>query len=63
MTWLEWLLKDFAISITTLAPAPLLSYNTGAISIPRDPMNHELTKQVSVYAYWVIALKYVPLKS
>ena len=22
MTWLEWLLKDFGISITTLAPAP-----------------------------------------
>jgi hypothetical protein len=46
---------------------PLLSDSTGAISIARDPVKHELTKHVGVDAYFtrsqvqdgVVALQYV----
>jgi hypothetical protein len=44
VTWLRWLLADFGVSITT--PTTLLSDSTSAISIARDPVNHELTKQI-----------------
>jgi hypothetical protein len=60
------LLADFGVSITT--PTPVLSDSTGAISITRDPVKHELTKHIGVDAFYtrahvqaqVIALQYVP---
>jgi hypothetical protein len=66
VTWLRWLLADFGVSITT--STPLLSDSTGAISITRDPVKHELTKHIGVDAFYtrvqvqahVIALQYVP---
>lgn len=66
VTWLRWLLEDFGVSSTT--PTPLLSDSTGAISIVRDPMKHELTKHIGVDASFVhtamqdqvLALQYVP---
>jgi hypothetical protein len=45
VTWLRWLPEDFGVS--------LLSDNTGAISIARDPMKHELTKHIGVDASFV----------
>jgi hypothetical protein len=64
--WLRWLLADFGVSVTT--PTPLFSNSTGAISIARDPVKHELTKHIGVDAFYtranvqdqVIALHYVP---
>jgi hypothetical protein len=66
VTWLRWLLADFGVSVTT--PTTLLSDSTGAISIARDPVKHELTKHIGVDAFYtrasvqdqVIALHYVP---
>ena len=66
VTWLRWLLEDFGVTFTT--PTTLLSDSTGAISIARDPVKHELTKHIGVDAYYVfaavqdhvIALQYVP---
>ena len=66
VTWLRWLLQDFGVSVTT--PTMLLSDSTGAISIARDPVKHELTKHIGVDAFYVraavqdqvIALQYVP---
>ena len=66
VTWLQWLLEDFGVSVTT--PTILLSDNTDAISIARDPVKHELTKHIGVDASYVratvqdhvIALQYVP---
>ena len=66
VTWLRWLLADFGVSITT--PTPLLCDSTGAISIARDPVKHELTKHIGVDAFYtraqvqdqVVALHYVP---
>jgi hypothetical protein len=66
VTWLRWLLEDFGVSVTV--PTPLLSDSTGAISIARDPVKHELTKHIGVDACYtraqvqeaVIALRYVP---
>jgi hypothetical protein len=63
---LRWLLADFGVSVTT--STLLLSGNTCAISIARDPINHELTKHIGVDAFYtcasvqhqVIALHYVP---
>jgi hypothetical protein len=49
VTWLLWLLEDFSVSICT--PTPLLSDNISTISIARDPVKHELTKQIGVDAY------------
>jgi hypothetical protein len=51
-------------------PTPLLFDSTGAISIARDPVKHELTKHVSVDAHFtrsqvqdgVVAFQYVPLE-
>jgi hypothetical protein len=59
------LVEDFSISISMLTP--LLSNSTGAISIARDPVKHELTKHVGVDAHFirsqvqdsVVALQYV----
>ena len=64
--WLRWLLEDFGVSATT--STPLLSDSTGAISIARDPVKHELTKHIGVDAHFVraavqdqtLALHYVP---
>ena len=66
VTWLQWLLEDFGVSVSGLSP--LLSDCTGAISIARDPVKHELTKHIGVDASYtrahvhddVIALQYVP---
>jgi hypothetical protein len=66
MTWLRWLLEDVGVFVTTLTT--LLSGSTGAISIARDPMKHELTKHIGVDASFVragvqdqiVALQYVP---
>jgi hypothetical protein len=65
VTWLRWLLEDFGVSVSM--PTPLLSNSTGAISIARDPVKHELTKHVVVDAHFtqsqvqdgVVALQYV----
>jgi hypothetical protein len=62
------LLEDFCVSVSVSIPTPLLSDNTGAISIARDPVKHELTKHIGVDAYFtwsqvqdgVVALQYVP---
>jgi hypothetical protein len=46
VTWLQWLLEDFDVSVSM--PTPVLSDSTGAISIARDSVKHELTKHVGV---------------
>jgi hypothetical protein len=51
VTWLWWLLEDFGVSISI--PIPLLSDSTGAISIARDPIKQELTKNVGVDAHFM----------
>jgi hypothetical protein len=53
VTWLRWLLADFGVSNTT--PTPLLCDSTGAISIARDPVRHELTKHIGVDAFYTRA--------
>ena len=66
VTWLRWLLDDFGVSTT--APTPLSSDSTGAISIARDPVKHELTKHIGVDASYtrsqvqdqIVALQFVP---
>jgi hypothetical protein len=66
VTWLRWLLEDFGVSVSM--PTPLLSDSTGAISIARDLVKHELTKHVGVDAYFtrlqvqdgIVALQYLP---
>jgi hypothetical protein len=50
VTWLQWLLEDFGVSVSM--PTPLLSDSTGAISIARDPIKHELTKHIGVDAHF-----------
>ncbi|CAM8979888.1 unnamed protein product [Rhodiola kirilowii] len=65
VTWLRWLLEDFGVIAS--GPTPLFS-DTGAISIARDPVKHELTKHIGVDASYmrsqvqdqIIALQYVP---
>jgi hypothetical protein len=51
VTWLRWLLGDFGVCAD--APTPLFSDSTGAISIARDPVKHELTKHIGVDASFV----------
>ena len=66
VTWLRWLLEDFGVPAT--APTPLSSDSTGAISIARDPVKHELTKHIGVDASYmrsqvhdlVVTLHHVP---
>jgi hypothetical protein len=66
VTWLRWLLEDFAVSVSI--PTPLLSDSTGVISIAHDPIKHELTKHIGVDAHFtrshiqdgIVALQYVP---
>jgi len=66
VTWLRWFLADFGVSVSI--PTPLLTDSTGAISIARDPVKHELTKHIGVDSYYtraqvqddVIDLRYVP---
>uniref|UniRef100_A0ACD5ZUU5 Uncharacterized protein n=1 Tax=Avena sativa TaxID=4498 RepID=A0ACD5ZUU5_AVESA len=53
VTWLRWLLADFWVSITT--PTLVLSDSTGAISVARDPVKHELTKHIGVDAFYTRA--------
>jgi hypothetical protein len=53
VTWLRWLLADFGVSVTT--PTPVLSDSTGAISIARGPVKHELTKHIGVDAFYTRA--------
>jgi hypothetical protein len=49
VTWLWWLLEDFSVSVSMLT---LFCDSTGAISITRDPIKHELTKHISVDAHF-----------
>jgi hypothetical protein len=66
VTWLRWLLVDFGISV--MIPTPVLSDSTGAISIARDLVKHELTKHINVDVFYthaqvqaqVITLQYGP---
>ena len=66
VTWLRWLLEDFGVPLTT--PTPLSTDSTGAISIARDPVKHELTKHIGVDASYmrsrvhdqVVSLHHVP---
>ncbi|WVZ97949.1 hypothetical protein U9M48_043445 [Paspalum notatum var. saurae] len=66
VTWLRWLLADFGVSVSI--PTPLLTESTGAISIARDLVKHELAKHIGVDAYYtraqvqdgVVTLRYVP---
>ncbi|CAD6333862.1 unnamed protein product [Miscanthus lutarioriparius] len=51
VTWLRLLLEDFGVPTT--APTPLSSDSTGAISIARDPVKHELTKHIGVDASYM----------
>jgi hypothetical protein len=44
------LLEDFGVSVSM--STPLLSDSTGAISIARDPVKHELTKNIGVNAHF-----------
>ncbi|WVZ72432.1 hypothetical protein U9M48_020896 [Paspalum notatum var. saurae] len=53
VTWLRWLLADFGVSVSI--PTHLLTDKTGAISIARDPVKHELTKHIGVDAYYTRA--------
>uniref|UniRef100_A0ACD5Z149 Uncharacterized protein n=1 Tax=Avena sativa TaxID=4498 RepID=A0ACD5Z149_AVESA len=53
VTWLWWLLADFGVSMTTLTL--VLSDSTGAISVARDPVKHELTKHIGVDAFYTRA--------
>ena len=56
--------------MSIITPTRLLSDNTCARSIARDPMKHELAKHIGVNAFYVragvldqvIALQYVPSK-
>ena len=45
VTWLWWLLEDFGVSLSM--PTPLLSDSTGAISMARDLMKHELSDRTT----------------
>ena len=66
IAWLQWLLEDFGVMAST--PTPLSSDSTGALSIARDPVKHELTKHIGVDASYmrshahdqIVALQYVP---
>jgi hypothetical protein len=44
------LLEDFGVSVSM--PTHFLSDSTGAISIARDPVKHELTKHTGVDAHF-----------
>jgi len=66
ISWLQWLLEDFGVMASP--PTPLSSDSTGAISIARDSVKHELTKHIGVHASYmrsqvhdqIVALQYVP---
>jgi hypothetical protein len=68
VTWLQWLLKDFGVSVSI--PTPLLFDSIVAISIARDLVKHELTKHISVDTHFtrsrvqddVVTLQCVPSK-
>jgi hypothetical protein len=49
VTWLQWLLEDFAVSV----PTSLLFDSTGVISIARDLVKHELTKHIGVDTHFM----------
>jgi hypothetical protein len=57
VTWLQWLLEDFDISISMLTH--LLSDSTYAISIARDPIKQELTKHIGVDTYYTYGFKMI----
>lgn len=65
---MRWLLADFRMPV--MGPTTLLSDSTGAISIARDPVKHELTKHIGVDASYtrsqvqkgVLVLQFVPSK-
>jgi hypothetical protein len=51
VTWLRCLLEDFGVSVSM--STPLLFDSTGAISIARDPVKHEVTKHAGVDAHFI----------
>jgi hypothetical protein len=50
VTWLQWLLEDFGVTISILTP--LLSDSTESINIAHDPIRHELTKHIGADAHF-----------
>ncbi|GJN09092.1 hypothetical protein PR202_ga27065 [Eleusine coracana subsp. coracana] len=66
VTWLRWLLENFGVSVSM--PTSLFSDSTGAISMTLDPVKHELSKHVSVDAFYtraqvqdgIVSPQYVP---
>ena len=66
LTWLQWLLEDFAVMSST--PNPLSSHSTNTLSIAWNLVKHELTKHICVDASYmrshvhdqIVALQYVP---
>jgi hypothetical protein len=60
VTWLRWLLENFGVPVTT--PTSLLLDSTGAISIARDPVKHELSKHIGADASFVLTFQYVPFE-
>jgi len=51
LTWLQWLLEDFAVMSST--PNPLSSHSTNTLSIAWNLVKHELTKQICVDASYM----------
>jgi hypothetical protein len=47
------LLEDFGVSVSM--STHLLSDSTGAISIGRDPIKHDLTKHIGVGAHFTLS--------
>jgi hypothetical protein len=68
VTWLQWLLVDFGVSVSM--STHLLFDSIWAISITRDTVKHELTKHIGVDAHFtrsqiqdgIVAFQYVPLE-
>jgi hypothetical protein len=50
VTWLQWLLEEFGVSVSI--STPLLSDSTVGSNITRDPIKHEFTKHIGVDAHF-----------
>jgi hypothetical protein len=50
VTWLQWLLEEFGVSVSI--STPLLSDSTAGSNITRDPIKHEFTKHIGVDAHF-----------
>jgi hypothetical protein len=68
VTWLQWLLDDFGVSLTT--STPVHCDGIGAISIAQHLVKHQLTKHIGIDCFYVwsevhdhvVSLHYVPSK-